>query len=104
MSISYPYKFSDWYGYDKDCAPLIGYPVTATNYSKPAFACYQSTSSATVYLTASNPVVNSTIAYSNPSGTTFQGVGNWGVNVLGTQSNFRMTVGSNGVITLWQAC
>jgi hypothetical protein len=188
MPIAYPYKFSDWYGYDKDCvgkipfsstvagntssvcsagrnstfyhngtstpgAPinnpvvsntvysdiqgqnklasgnygilynkyivvnsvgivtaitncvtLTSYPVTATNYSKPAFACYQSTSSATVYLTASNPVVNSTIAYSNSTGTTFQGVGNWGVNVLGSQSNYKMIVGANGVITSWSAC
>ena len=86
------------------CVTLIGYPVTATNYSKPAFACYQNTNSATVYLTDSNPVVNTTIAYSNSAGTTFQGVGNWGVNVLDTQSNYKMTVGSNGVITFWQAC
>ena len=86
------------------CVTLIGYPVTASTYSKPAFACYQSTSSTTVYLTASNPVVNTTVAYSNSAGTTFQGAGHWGVNVLDTQSNYRMTVGSNGVITLWQAC
>jgi hypothetical protein len=188
MPIAYPYKFSDWYGYDKDCVgkvpfpatiagtptnicsagrnstyyhngtstpgapinnPVVGntvysdiqgqnklasgnygilynkyivvnsvgvvtaitncvtltqFPITATNYSKPAFACYQSTSSATVWLTDSSPVVNSTIAYSNSTGTTFQGVGFWGVNVLNTQSNYKMTVGSNGVITAWSAC
>lgn len=187
MPVSYPYKFSDWYGYDKDCvgkvpfsasvssttsnvcsasvnqtfyhngtstpgAPinnpvvsntvyidiqgqhklasgnykinynkyivvnsvglvtaitncvtLTSFPVTATNYSKPAFSCYQSTN-ATVYLTDSNPVVNTTIAYSNSAGTTFQGVGFWGVNVLSTQSNRRMTVGANGVITAFSNC
>ena len=188
MPIAYPYKFSDWYGYDKDCvgkipfsasvtsdptnvcslsvnqtfyhngtstpgAPvnnpvvgntvysdiqgqtklangsyqiptqkyivvnsvglvtavnncvtLIGYPVTATNYSKPGFSCYQSTNSATVYLTDSNPIVNTTIAYSNSTGTTFQGVGFWGVNVLDTQSNRKMTVGANGVVTAFSNC
>ena len=87
------------------CVTLTPYPVTATNYSKAAFACYQSTGSATVYLTHSNPGVNSgTIAYSNSAGTTFQGVGNWGVNVLDSQSNYKMTVGLNGVISAWVAC
>lgn len=86
------------------CVTLTQFPITATNYSKPAFSCYQSTSSATVWLTDSSPVVNSTIAYSNSAGTTFQGVGNWGVNVLDSQSNYKMTVGLNGVISAWVAC
>ena len=25
MPITYPYKFSDWYGYDKDCVSLTAY-------------------------------------------------------------------------------
>ena len=25
MPITYPYKFSDWYGYDKDCAALTSF-------------------------------------------------------------------------------
>ena len=25
MPISYPYKFSDWYGYDKDCTTLTSF-------------------------------------------------------------------------------
>ena len=25
MPIAYPYKFSDWYGYDKDCAALTSF-------------------------------------------------------------------------------
>lgn len=25
MPIAYPYKFSDWYGYDKDCSSLVSY-------------------------------------------------------------------------------
>lgn len=25
MPIAYPYKFSDWYGYDKDCSPLTDF-------------------------------------------------------------------------------
>ena len=85
------------------CVTLIQYPITATNYSKAAFACYQTTASA-VYLTDSSPTVNQTIAYSNAAGTTFQGQGHWGVNVLSSQSNFKMTVGFNGVITAWVLC
>ena len=27
MAIAYPYKFSDWYSYDKDCVPLAGFNV-----------------------------------------------------------------------------
>jgi len=25
MPIAYPYRFSDWYGYDKDCASVTGF-------------------------------------------------------------------------------
>ena len=28
MPIAYPYKFSDWYGYDKDCVPATGFQCT----------------------------------------------------------------------------
>ena len=187
MPIGYPYKFSDWYGYDKDCAgkvpfstsvssttsnvcsvsvnqtlyhngtstpgapinnpavnntvyydiqgqntvssgnykinynkyivvnssgvvtaitncvTLTQFPITATNYSKPAFACYQTTGS-TVYFSSSSIVVNQTIAYSNSTGTTFQGQGHWGVNVLSSSANYKLTVGLNGVVTAWAAC
>lgn len=89
--------------FSSSCVTLTSYSITATNYSKPAFACYQSTS-ATVYLTDSNPVANQTIAYSNSAGTTFQGVGFWGVNVLSSQSNRKMTVGANGVVTSFSNC
>ena len=29
MPIAYPYKFSDWYGYDKDCVAVTGVLVGA---------------------------------------------------------------------------
>lgn len=103
MSISYPYKFSDWYGYDKDCSSLISYPATSSNFGKAAFACGE-TCGSTVYLTDSSPTVNQTIAYSNSTGTTFQGQGHWGVDVLNGSANFKMTVGFNGVITAWVLC
>ena len=102
MPIAYPYKFSDWYGYDKDCAPSVPFPITATNYSKPAFACYQSTT-ATAYFPNGAPTTGD-VVYSNSAGTVFQGVGFWGVNVLSTNSNFKMTIGSNGVITAYAHC
>ena len=30
MPISFPYKFSDWYGYDKDCTNLTSFYVTTS--------------------------------------------------------------------------
>lgn len=29
MPIAYPYKFSDWYGYDKDCVPTTDFQSSA---------------------------------------------------------------------------
>ena len=33
MSITYPYKFSDWYGYDKDCTPVTTPSITTNSAS-----------------------------------------------------------------------
>jgi hypothetical protein len=34
MPISYPYKMSDWYGYDKDCSSLTQFPLSlVSNFS-----------------------------------------------------------------------
>jgi len=84
------------------CVTLVGLPITATNYSKPGFSCYQTTG-ATAYFPDISPAVGD-VVYSDSAGTTFQGVGFWGVNILDTQSNRKMTIGSNGVITSFSNC
>ena len=84
------------------CVTLVGFPITNGTFSKPAFACSQATT-ATAYFPDASPAVND-VVYSNSAGTTFQGAGHWGVNVLSTSSNRRMTIGANGVITLYQSC
>tara|TARA_R100000935_G_scaffold53957_1_gene82239 strand:- start:72 stop:383 length:312 start_codon:yes stop_codon:yes gene_type:complete len=103
MPIAYPYKFSDWYGYDKDCTTLVEFPITATTYSKPGFACYQSTSSNSGFFPNAAPTTGD-VVYANAASSAFLAVGHWGVNVLSTQSNFKMTIGSNGVITAYAPC
>lgn len=84
------------------CTTLVGFPITALAYSKPAFACGQTTT-ATAYFPNAAPTTND-VVYSDAAGTTFQIAGNWGVNSLSTSSNFKMTIGSNGVITAYAPC
>ena len=38
MPIAYPYKFSDWYGYDKDCVATVSVMLYFGN--SPANACW----------------------------------------------------------------
>ena len=76
---------------------VVGLPITNGTFSKPAFACYQATT-ATAYFPDMSPAVND-VVYSNSGATTFLSAGNYGVNIVSTQSNRRMTIGANGVIT-----
>ena len=39
MPIEYPYKMSDWYGYDKDCAGRTPFWVTTSTYSSVSNGC-----------------------------------------------------------------
>jgi hypothetical protein len=39
MPIAYPYKFSDWYGYDKDCTTRTSAYRYNGTVGKPAFEC-----------------------------------------------------------------
>jgi len=68
MPIAYPYKFSDWYGYDKDCVAVTAFS-SSTGYSL-INVCSGSIGS-TYYHDGSGtyPAAGDTV-YSNSGGTT----------------------------------
>jgi hypothetical protein len=86
MPIAYPYKFSDWYGYDKDCATLTSFS-SGSGQSDVKFVCTQSVNT-TKYHDGSgfNPQVNDNV-YDNATGTTATSNGFYttgsGSNILG---------------------
>jgi hypothetical protein len=86
MPIAYPYKFSDWYGYDKDCATLTPFS-SGSGQSDVKFVCTQSVNT-TKYHDGSgfNPQVNDNV-YDNATGTTATSTGFYtvgsGSNILG---------------------
>ena len=69
MPIAYPYKMSDWYGYDKDCSSLTAYSSSLAVRSSQACT---TTINQTYYHDGSgtNPVVGD-VVYSDSAGTTF---------------------------------
>ena len=69
MPISFPYKFSDWYGYDKDCATLTSFS-SGSGQTDVKFICTQIVST-TKYHDGSglSPQVNDNV-YDNAAGTT----------------------------------
>ncbi len=87
------------------CVTLTGLDVTSTTYPKPVFACGQ-TDTTTRYFsdTAANITVNSTVVYTTSAGTTTLSAGNYGLNLLHTSTNYRFTVNSSGVITVYTSC
>jgi hypothetical protein len=86
MPIAYPYKFSDWYGYDKDCATLTSFS-SGSGQSDVKFVCTQVVNT-TKYHDGSgfNPQVNDDV-FDNATGTTATSNGFYttgsGSNILG---------------------
>ena len=69
MPIAYPYKFSDWYGYDKDCVSVTGFLVGAGIVEGGNTACSTLGSSFTYYHTGSGTYpANGDIVYTNSAG------------------------------------
>jgi hypothetical protein len=67
MPIAYPYKFSDWYGYDKDCSSVTSFS-SGSGQADTKFICTQSVNT-TKYHDGSgnNPATGDTV-YDNISG------------------------------------
>ena len=109
MPISYPYKFSDWYGYDKDCVTLTAFLV-GSGQSGSSGICNQLSSQATYYHDGSGtyPAVND-IVYTDSAGTSPLNGGsvtNWPYFPSGPQPPdgwFRIT-GSTGTVQSQSNC
>ena len=109
MPIAYPYKFSDWYGYDKDCSTLTAFLV-GSGQSGSSGICSQLSSQATYYHDGSGtyPAVND-IVYTDSAGTSPLNGGsgtNWPYFPAGPNPPagwFRVT-GSTGTVQSTSTC
>ncbi len=54
MPIAYPYKWSDWYGYDKDCSPSLTSFSSSKRATSAIFACNFTSLNLTFYHDGSN--------------------------------------------------
>jgi len=108
MPIAYPYKFSDWYGYKKDCGPIL---VGAGIVEGGNTACSTLSSSSTYYHDGNStyPVVGDKV-YTNSSFTTPASGGtgtNYAVFAAGAPAPpirwFRIT-GSTGTVQSTSTC
>lgn len=102
MPITQPYKFSDWYGYDKDCTPLTSYSSsTVSNFSGVCLAI----ANQTYYHDGigSLPAANDTVYSSSVGGSgNYLAAGYYRIDPLGT--NQFIQVGSNGVVSSVNNC
>ena len=91
MPISYPYKFSDWYGYDQDCSTVTSFSSSLSG--RTTDVCGFNTNQ-TYYHDGSGsyPAVND-VCYSNSAGTSFLAAG---FRKSGQGTKYR--VDSNGVV------
>ena len=94
MPISFPYKFSDWYGYDKDCPTLTSFYLTTSSSKFSAGVCGVVT---TVNLwhngSSASPIQGDTI-YQNSAGTL---TATW-TNYKGFSNSYNGTSFSAGIV------
>lgn len=68
MPIAFPYKFSDWYGYDQDCAGLTSFYVTTGTFLSATLAC-DVVATVNLFHNGSNPIPgNGDTVYQNSAG------------------------------------
>ena len=71
MPIAYPYKMSDWYGYDKDCSSLTSFYTTSITSKFASDVCGIQTTAQMWHNGTGSLPANGDIVYQNSSGTTF---------------------------------
>ena len=101
MPISYPYGFSCWYGYDKDCSSLTSF--TSSSSSSLFNVCSQSLNQTYYHDGSSSYPVSGDKVYSSSSG----GSGNYlsaGYYLLGPIGDEYMQVGSAGTVSSVDIC
>jgi len=97
MPIAYPYKFSDFYGYDQDCSTLTAFTSAI---AETGISCTQVLNQ-TYYHDGSGslPVAND-VVYTNSAGTTTIAAGRYRLN-----NNTSFTVfGNSGVVSFIDSC
>ena len=97
MAICYPYKFSDFHGYDQDCSTVTSFTSAI---AETGFSCTQ-TLNQTYYHVGSGarPVVNDTV-YTNSAGTTTLANGTYRLD-----NSTRFTIfGGSGVVSSVDSC
>ena len=97
MPICYPYQFSDWYSYDKDCSALTAFTSAI---AETGLSCTQ-TLNQTYYHDGSGtyPVANDTV-YTNSGGTTTLANG-----VYRLPNSTKFTIfGGSGVVSFVDSC
>ena len=103
MPIAYPYKFSDWYGYDKDCSSVTSF-ASGTGQQDAKFICTQTVNSTKYhYGSGTNPTTGDTV-YNNISGGSGSQATPNGYYTVGSGSNilgyYRITGGSGVVASV----
>ena len=98
MPVAYPYKISDFYGYDQDCSTLTSF--TSADAETAVDSCSQ-TLNKTYYHDGSGarPVADD-IVYTNSAGTSLLAAGSYRLD-----NNTRFTIfGSNGSVAAISLC
>ena len=97
MPIAYPYRFSDWYGYDKDCASVTGF-LAGSGQSGSSGICNQLSSQTTYYHNGSGtyPVVGDTM-FTNSAGAAVADPKHYHYDDGGTDKKIHIT-GTDGYV------
>lgn len=104
MPVSYPYGFSCWYGYDKDCVTLTSYTSSIPSSATIFTVCSQSTT-ATYYHDGSGTYpVTGDVVYSSSAGgsSNYLSSGYYKINNGG--NGLYIQVGNNGIVSNDDVC
>ena len=109
MPIAYPYKFSDWYGYDKDCTTRTSAYRYNGTVGKPAFECDISRAITTQFWHNGSLSLpgNGDTCYTSAAGNNYLGNGNYsiaGTSYTGTPFSVITISGGSGVISQATLC
>ena len=109
MPISFPYKFSDWYGYDKDCSSRSSAYRYDGNPGRPISACSTSRAITTQFWHNGSSALpgNGDTCYTSATGNNYLANGNWAIRPTSgtnTPTNVITISGGAGVISATQFC
>ena len=109
MPIAYPYKMSDWYGYDKDCSSTSTAFRYASTVGKPVLECETSRAITTQFWHNGSFVLpaNGDTCYTTSTGNNYLGNGNYAISgTSGTSQPMSVITisGGLGVISAATLC